>query len=278
VQTPAPGKGQTVAIHWTATDPQQEKLTASIDYSRDSGHSWRTIFVGPSTGEATLPSFYLAHSSTAEIRVRVGDGFDETDAASKVFKAPGAKPTVAILTPAANAQLTEDTTVSLTGQAFDDTLAPLAGKALTWSVNGTAVGHGGAITVTGLAPGADKITLTAADAEKRRASATVTVHVARVRPRFLELRVPSKVSSKATQLQILAGSAIPAKLTVAGKTVSLGTRLKAIVIAIQASSSAVTVHLKVAALGATYHFTYVVGRTVSLPNPPHPPPCGLQCV
>jgi hypothetical protein len=268
-----------VAVRWHAGNPQHLKLKATIDYSTDGGASWRTIFIGPSTGRAILPSYYFTDSRKAQVRVRVNDGFNETVATSGTFTALGSRPTVSILTPTGGTTFAADATIPLAGQAFDDALAPLTGNRLTWTYAGAVIGHGASTSVAGLPVGTDLITLTARDGHRRAAHASVTVNVTPVSIRFLDVHVPTSVATTATQLQLTARSTVAATLTIGARQVPIGPRRRSVAISIREGNAPVLVRLSVSALGATYPLAYLVGRSPNLPpNPPHPPPCGLECV
>ena len=85
-----------MVVRWRATNPDHQNLTASVDYSRDDGRSWKTVFIGPNTGHASLPGSYLEGSRSARVRVRVNDGFNESVAVSSRFTVLDAPPQVTI--------------------------------------------------------------------------------------------------------------------------------------------------------------------------------------
>ena len=209
------GGGGKVKVRWRATDRSHSALTASIDYSRDGGRSWHTVFVGPSRGHASMSSFYFAASEAARVRVRVNDGFNETAAVSPVFFAVGAKPQVAIektLTSVAG-----DARLQLSGQAFDAGMRELRGDSLRWFDGPFAIGRGAEVSAGPLPAGKDMIRLVATDSAGRTGTAQVRVTVRPVRLPFLKLGIPKQVPRAARKLVFSARSAVPATLTI-GKT------------------------------------------------------------
>ena len=126
------GRTRTVRIRWTATDADHDALKAYVEYSRDGGRTWATIFIGPSKGTAKLPATLLGRSSNARVRVRVNDGFNETAVVSKRFVSRGAPPTVEIDAPARGAAVPAGAPLNLAGGATDDARRALTGRSLLW--------------------------------------------------------------------------------------------------------------------------------------------------
>ncbi|HEY8739293.1 MAG TPA: hypothetical protein VIN56_01705, partial [Candidatus Dormibacteraeota bacterium] len=93
---------------------------AALDFSGDDGRTWKAVYAGPDKGSVSLPTYLLAGSTSARLRVTVNDGFSDTVATSSTFWTPGSVPTVHILDPAPEAGLTSAASLYLSGQAFDD--------------------------------------------------------------------------------------------------------------------------------------------------------------
>ncbi|MCL2770106.1 MAG: hypothetical protein FWD42_08390, partial [Solirubrobacterales bacterium] len=132
------GGKRSVLVRWRASDRDHRQLIASIDYSRDGGHSWRTIFIGANTGSALLPGFYFAGSHAARVRVRVNDGFNQVAASSGRFTASSSPPQVQITRPLP--AMPGDARVTLKGGARDQLLRALSGRNLRWFDGGLALG------------------------------------------------------------------------------------------------------------------------------------------
>ena len=74
-----------VVVRWRATNPDRVHLIVSIDFSTNNGRTWRTVYTGENTGKLALPRAYFSRSSSARVRVRVNDGFDQVSATSSRF-------------------------------------------------------------------------------------------------------------------------------------------------------------------------------------------------
>jgi hypothetical protein len=255
------GRAGTILLRWSATDPEHVALTASVDYSRDGGRSWRTIFIGPNRGRALLPSFYFSASRRARVRVRVNDGFNEAVATSAPFTALGAPPQVSILSPTPATRLAGDARLSLSGEAFDQQLRRLSGAQLRWFDGPFALGRGATLTAPPLPPGANRIRLVARDRAGHTATKTVVVSVGSAVPGFLQLNIPAHVSRRATALTIGASSAIPASLSVGRATLQLGRARSELHVRIPRGRKPLLLQMRVTADGHARPFAAEVSRT-----------------
>ena len=79
--------GGSLIVSWSSRDPDGDSLAATVDYSADAGHTWSTVYDGPSTGRAVVPNAFLAGSPRARVRVFVNDGFNEAEVISGLFRA-----------------------------------------------------------------------------------------------------------------------------------------------------------------------------------------------
>ena len=255
------GGGRTVLVRWRATNPEHLSLTAMIDYSRDGGRTWRTIFVGPDTGHVSLESFFLTASRDARLRVRVNDGFNETAALSGVFTALGAPPQVTILTEVAPRMLIPgDSRPQLSGAAVDQDALTLSGGQLKWFDGPFLLGSGSQIGAGPLPAGVNHIRLVARDPEGQTASAGLTVKVAAVTLPFLKLTIPRHVSAAARILAFRASSSITAQLTISGHNVKLGKRPKTFRLTIGRGRASILLELSVTADGIPTPFAVEVTR------------------
>ena len=189
VRRPRAGKGR-VAIRWSATDRDRDALGVSIDYSGNAGRSWRTVYAGPNKGRVKLPSRLLFASRRGRLRVRANDGFNESSARSRIFRARGAKPAVRITSPGTGLRARNDASLVLTGEAFDDALRRLRGRRLSWYSGKRRIARGETASVAGLAAGRRRIRLVARDRSGRKASASVVVRLDQAQPTFLRLAGP----------------------------------------------------------------------------------------
>ncbi len=258
------GRQRAVLVRWRATNPEHLPLTATIDYSTNGGGSWRTVYLAPNDGHASLPSFYFTASRSARIRVRVSDGFNETSAVSGVFRALGAPPVVKILTELTRgAQIPGDATVQLSGQAIDQAAQILGGRSLRWFDGPFALGTGTAINAGPLPVGVNHVRLVARDPAGRTSSATLTVRVTSFSISFLTLKVPGRVDRHARVVKIKATSLIPATLRIGKQrfTVDKPTKKeRPIALKIRSGRTPLLLHLEVTADGITTPFAFEIQR------------------
>ena len=200
-------------VAWRARDTDGDTLQASVDYSADGGRSFRTVWSGPSSGRVKLPRALFSRSGTAEVRVRVSDGFDQASATSKPFRAAGHAPDVQLDLP--ETKLLTSSPLRLAGSAYDDAFAPLEGHALRWTVDGHDAADGPRGTVD-VAPGRHTVRLVATDSAGRHKTARVRVTVAPVTPAPLSVAAPAKLDRAAQSLTLTVAAVVPCRLTVAG--------------------------------------------------------------
>ena len=255
------GKGTTVAVHWRTTDPEHLPLTTFVDYSRNGGRTWRTIFTGPNTGRLALPSFFFTASRMARVRVRVSDGFNETMAVSPRFVTLGAPPKVTILTRLARGmRIAGDAHLQLSGHAVDQAAQILSGRQLRWYDGSWLLGTGDAISAGPLPSGVDHLRLVARDPSGRTATATLTVTVSPVALPFLRLKLPARVSADARTLTFTASASLPTTLRVGRSVVQLTTRTRKFVLKITRGRTPMLLALSATANGVTTPFAAQIKR------------------
>jgi hypothetical protein len=244
------GTRSPVLVRWSATSPEDLPLTASVDYSRDGGRTWRTIFVGPNDDHTTLPSFYFTAARRSRVRVRISDGFNETDAVSGVFSAAGAPPEVAIETTfSPRMPIAGDAQVQLAGQAVDQAEQKLSGRQLRWFDGTFPLGHGAELSAGPLPAGVNHLRLLARDPAGRKAAATLTVHVSAVQLPFLHLTIPHHASGVTRKLTLHGSSSVPATVTIGGHRLHLGRTSKTFSVPIGAGRSPLLLQVSVEAGG-----------------------------
>jgi hypothetical protein len=254
------GKGK-VLVAWRSSNPEHLKLKASIDYSTNAGKTWRTIFIGPDRGRATLRSSFFTASRNARVRVRLNDGFNEALATSGKFTARGAPPTIAILTRFAKGEIVAgDASVQLDGAAFDQSLRTLSGHELRWYDGSVLLGYGSDISAGALPPGVNRIRLLARDSDGRSASATVTVPVAAVSIPNLSLTLPRRSRPTARKLTFSAADAAGATITVLGHEFKLTPKLARYTVPVPRGRGSLLVEISVTTEGVTTRFASTVVR------------------
>jgi hypothetical protein len=201
-------------VRWRAADRDRDALVVDVDYSGDGGRTWNQVWMGPNVSSARLPDRYLFRSTRARIRVVVNDGFQTATAVSRPFSAPGAPPSVRIITPEPGLRQPNDAPLVLSAQVFDDQARLITGRRLRWMLGRRLLGTGARITVSGLPAGTRRIELIARDRSGRTGASSVLVALRATRPLFLTLRVPRKLGPTARSLRLTVSSSLEATLVV----------------------------------------------------------------
>ncbi|MGH2855870.1 MAG: hypothetical protein ACRDMJ_00140 [Solirubrobacteraceae bacterium] len=191
-----------------------------------------TVYVGPNSGHATLPSFYFARSRDARVRVRASDGFNVGAARSARFVALGSPPQVSILDPSGTTRIAAGARLQLLGRAFDQQLRALAAGRLEWLDGPFRLGRGTALSAEPLPPGRNVIRLLARSVSGAAESKPVVVLVGRPALPFLRLRVPRRLGPGARSLTLVASSTVAATLTVDRRRLALARRPRRLVLRI----------------------------------------------
>jgi hypothetical protein len=180
-------------LSWQAQDADPgDVLHYSIQYSPDNGATWRSLATnvtglpGSSTVNLNLHPNGIPGSlpNGALIRVAASDGYNTGTAVSKPFTVSNRKPEAFILTPAPGENTPAGMSAQLRGAAMDAEDGSLSGGALTWMVDGQAAGSGEQVELSGRAPGAYPVVLTAHDSLSQTGTAQATLTI-------LPLAVPS---------------------------------------------------------------------------------------
>ncbi len=173
-------------VRWSASDPEGDALTFSLQYSADNGGTWRLIAMGVTGDSFTLPTpLDLPGSTQGRMRVVANDGFwtgqDESDAP---FTVANAAPLVAITAPEPIASAELGSLVVLEGMGTDLEDGPLGDDRLSWASDKDGpLGVGEELALDNLSAGEHRVTLTAADSGGRTTSAAITLFVGVSAPR-----------------------------------------------------------------------------------------------
>ena len=216
-------------VRWSASDPDKDRLQATVEYSPDAGRNWTTVYDGPSTGHASVPGRILAGSKRARVRVRVNDGYDEARAVSGLFRSEGRPPKTTIVRPVTTEKVQAGDRTILVGTALDDRNQPLSGGKLTWYAGRKRLGTGNRRTVR-LDAGRIKLRLVARDRNGKQGVATRTIQVAPVMLRITTLGLPASVKHRAKTVKIRIAASGPATLRAGGGLFKVGTRARRLAI------------------------------------------------
>ena len=260
-----PRKGARVSsrnatVRWRASDPDGSDLTAKVDYSANGGRRWQAIYIGPAaSGRAVIPRKLLSGSRRARVRVTVDDSFNQKSVTSGRFVVKPSPPTVRISDPLPGLRVGADATIQLRGEGFGADGRPIPGKLLQWSQGRRKLGRGEALTVKGLRPGRRTVILSASKGGMT-ARSRVTVRVRAVRPAFLQLVAPTKLSRKARKLSLRVASTVPATLKVRGRRFRVGQKPSKVTIRVKPGPGTVKVKLTLASGGRSTARTLTITR------------------
>jgi hypothetical protein len=165
----APNGGETwTGMHtlsWLATDADADadaddnSTTATVLYSADGGSSWLPVAGGIQGEEYVVNSATLTGSEQALFRVLVTDGMHTAqDDSDFVFTVAEKAPTVSIVTPSADGQVSSAEPVILRGAARDAAGVELSGDSFVWELNGEPIAVGNSISAA-LPPGEQQLSL-----------------------------------------------------------------------------------------------------------------------
>ncbi len=168
---------------WSASDPDGDTLSYSLQYSPDDGASWRNIASGLTVTEYEIETDLLPGSDAARMRVAANDGartaHDESDG---TFRVPDHPPSLRIVQPDQGARVREGQTVFLQAHA-DDVEDEAIGDGVAWQSNRDGeLGSGLELAVTELGVGVHEITASVTDRGGQSASAGVEMTVVAAAP------------------------------------------------------------------------------------------------
>jgi hypothetical protein len=252
-------------VRWRAGDRDGDPLDVEVDYSGDAGRTWRPIWMGSNTGHALVPDRYMFRATHARLRVVVNDGFQTATAISRRFRSPGAPPVARILLPLRGVRQANDAPLVLSGQAFDDRVHLLKGRALRWKLGRRLLGTGALLTISGLPAGRHRIDLLARDSFGRIGRASIIVTLRPARPVFTALGAPRSVRRTARSLRLKVASSLDAILTVRapGQRVQrflVSRRARTLTVRIRRGHNALTLRLSLGASGLSRTVSVTVSR------------------
>jgi len=222
------GARSRLTVRWKATDPDKDPLSATIEFSANGSSGWRPIWVGANSGRAVVPGRYLERGTHARIRVKISDGFNETTAVSRPFRAEGVPPTARIVLPATS-KLPAPGRILLQGSGIDDRNRVLGGRSLTWFAGKRRLGRGDQLRAR--LPGG-KVTLRL-QARDRFGRVTTAVRRLTITPRQLRIRTlsaPAHVAKGARSVKVSVATTVPSTLRVSGKRFSVGGKAKKVTV------------------------------------------------
>ncbi|MBI1842659.1 MAG: hypothetical protein HYR88_17610 [Verrucomicrobia bacterium] len=171
--------GHSLNLAWTASDDDGDGLLFTVLYSPDKGNSWDVVKAGYAGLQLSLDSDLLAGGNQALIRVLVTDGLNTTIATTAPFIIPKHAPKVVISGVNPGERIAYGEPRMLFGLGYQPEYGTLESSRLTWTLAGPTklTGMGTKFSLTDLAPGPYKITLTALGVDNQTGASTVPFEV-----------------------------------------------------------------------------------------------------
>ncbi len=168
-----------INLSWTVSDPDQDILVYTIQYSADDGATWLSLRLNDPFTEVRLDSSMLPGSDQARLRVIACDGvntaIDTTDALILASHPP--EPVISGLRD--GERIPYGSPIRLAGLALDAEDGSLDSSHLLWTVAGpvSLTNQGGSLLLSELPPGAYDIGLTGTDSDQQTGTATLRIEV-----------------------------------------------------------------------------------------------------
>ena len=167
-----------VDFAWTASDPDGDRVSVNVQFSRDGGATWRSVASGVGNGTAHVTMGQLGGSANARARVIASDGFQVVTATSGAFATPMQPPSAVIQMPTANLSVLEGRPLTLRGYGLDAQDGMISQTArLRWRSNRDGGLGTGADLYAILSAGQHVIALEVTNANGQKGTANVTVNV-----------------------------------------------------------------------------------------------------
>ena len=171
--------GETATFEWTASDPDEDNLSYTVEYSRNGGDTWTALVTDWSQTSIEVDLSTLGQTETGLIRVRASDGFNSaSDASDGTFSVPNSPPQPFINTPD-SATFDSTSVIPLEGNVNDIEDDQFDDADLSWtsSIDGN-LGTGRALNVgEQLSVGTHTITFSATDSGGATGEASIVLKV-----------------------------------------------------------------------------------------------------
>ncbi|MEM7800616.1 MAG: hypothetical protein AAF633_15590, partial [Chloroflexota bacterium] len=190
VELLSPTQGETIedewTIQWRATDVDNDELLFSVNYSPDNGTTWLPIvtqYPGDLPGDVTTLTLENPETlpgtsgNSGYLRLITSDGFHTTVSEVGPFSVANRAPQLIIQQPAAGDRFDPLEPILLRGLGYDAESGLMDDDQLTWLVDGTPIGEGRQLNVSGLASGAHTISLVVSDQSNQTATAEIEIDV-----------------------------------------------------------------------------------------------------
>lgn len=253
------GARPTVSVKWRASDRDpRAQLRIQVEYSTN-GRSFRRVYDGPDKGSAALPRGLFTAANRARVRVRASDGLNETVVTSPPLKSLGAPPTVNLIAPAPG-RVRADAVVVGEVSAYDDAGRRLTGRSLKWMIGTRVLATGARVSLLGLPAGRPTLRVVARDRRGRETTASVRLRVQPVKPFFLTLKAPAKVTRRAKSVTLRVASTVAAVLRGAGRPVAVDRTARVVTVPVRPGSKPVKLTLSLRSGGLRTNAAVTIAR------------------
>ena len=162
-------------VTWTGTDEDGDTLSYTIQYSPDDGITWQTVNVNIPESAFSIDTAHLPGGDRTRVRVIATDGILTAVAISDALPLPRHPPAVHISGIQEGQKFDFGGGLLVDGFGYDPEDGSLDDGGLQWSLAGPEprAGTGHSFSLSGLAPGTYKLTLTGTDSDGTTGSQTL---------------------------------------------------------------------------------------------------------
>ena len=174
-------RGAAVKLRWRSADPDGDRLTFEIEFSRNDGRTWRTVAGGIRRRAYSLDLGLLQGTAHGRFRIVANDGFfTRRDESDRSFVVPNRPPEPYVYAPERGTNFIAGTAPLLSGFAFDPEQGRIPPASLRWrSSRDGPFGRGPAPSFRSPSIGKHVISLIAKDRAGRTSTARTTIVVGR---------------------------------------------------------------------------------------------------
>lgn len=166
-------------LSWSVTDTDSDQHTYWLQYSRDDGRTWETLFPRMTASETMIDGSQLASSEPiSRIRIFASDGVNTGVTVTDGFTVPGKNPIAKITSPGNDSVYASAQLVLLRGHATDPDDGSPGERDMIWrsSVDGD-LGTGDELLVTHLSEGTHQISFSVSDSDGNSATDSISIQV-----------------------------------------------------------------------------------------------------
>jgi len=164
-----------LTMEWAASDPEQDPLVYTLQFSCDEGATWETLQVNYPDESFATNTRLLPGGPLCRLRIIASDGFNAGVAESESFPLPRHVPEVVVSGLRDGFRFPFGATPDVTALAYDAEDGSLEPGGLQWKLSGplSVTQSGARFSLRDLPPGAYTLTVTGTDSDQETGDATV---------------------------------------------------------------------------------------------------------